>query len=122
MVDPAAYRGAKEYLARGADRTRKYNTIKEGDVLQVLVSLSDGKIEVLLSRSGVHVLSTSANGATRTFWTVIGVYKAEGCPFVYAHVMALRPCANNGSSTSSNLPASGSMEPLYALNLARATF
>ena len=108
MVDPTDYRGAKEYLATGAGRTKMYNIVAEGDTVQVLVSLSHSSLQSLISRRGVHILPTDPRSGKATFWIIVGIYKVCECPLVYAHFMPLVPC-------HANAPESQCVEALYEL-------
>ena len=116
MVDASTYNGAKEFLAKGAGRVKKYNTLSDGDSLQVLVPMSPGELSIMLSQSGVHLLPTAANPGNTTYWVVMGIYKSRGSPLVYAHVRALILCDSHGQTGSQETEDHRSLEPIYRVD------
>ena len=106
MVDPEKYSGAKEFLANGVGKSKKYNTIQEGDALQVLLALPQVQLMEMISSSGIRMLPTNATAGVPTYWIVVGLYKSSGCPFIYANVKALILCDDDAH-------VGPSFEPLY---------
>ena len=96
MVDASAHSGS----IKSVGRVKKYHTIHLGDAIQVLVPLDDEQLTAFLSAPGVQVLPSDPNRGRPLFWLVVGIYKAKGCPFLYAHVLYLRPSDANASSTT----------------------
>ena len=101
----------------GKGKSKKYNTVHPGDAIQALISLSDNALSSFLSTPGVHTLSTSASTGVPSYWLVLGIFKAKGFPFVYAHVRALQRCVM-GNATQTDLRDGGGceideLEPLY---------